>query len=74
MATLLNNSNYSQGMQNSISECNMLNIIPDGLQQQKTILCQLKTGIWGYSLHGLTTIGQKKSGKLLPGVITVNFH
>lgn len=33
--------------------------------------CQLRTGNLGYSLHRLTTIGQRKIGKMLPGLMSL---
>ncbi len=35
--------------------------------------CQLRTGNWGYSGHGLTKIRQYEIGKTLPGLMSLSF-
>ena len=37
------------------------------------LFCQLRTLNWGYDSHRLTRIGQQKIGKMLPGLMTLDF-
>lgn len=35
--------------------------------------CELRTGNWGYNWYGLPLTGQQKIGKMLPGLLSLNF-
>ena len=60
-------SHYNQGMQKTISECTIrwtLKQMGYGSRKPHQVpLLQLRTGNWGYNLHGLTKIGQYKIRK-----------
>jgi len=59
---------YNRGMQQSICEATTYNLDPTGYH-----LSPLKIGKRDYSLQKLTKIGQLKTGKMLPGLMSLHF-
>jgi len=65
---------YNRGMQQSICEATTRTTLRRMGYNSRSSLSPLQIGKRGYNLQDLTKIGQLKTGKILPGLMSLDFY